>query len=122
MEKINEIENKNILAESEVVEVPSTTLIEGNNLIAHFMGVDKAFDARSKIYHYDSSWDWLMPAVRKIQGIAGPLIDSDSEDKRYAFLLFTLSIVTPIETVYMYVINYINWYNQSIGTKSNRSM
>lgn len=39
---------------------------EGNKLIAEFMGRDKAFDPRDKVYHYDTSWDWLMPVVEKI--------------------------------------------------------
>lgn len=116
-------------------------ITQSNKLIAEFMGLEKVQrSGKSDSYmfifkpgfvpcetcpaslEYDSSWDWLMPVVKKIQQTAGPLIDSDLEDKRYAFLLFTLGIVTPIETVYMYVVNYINWYNESIGTKSNKSM
>jgi hypothetical protein len=60
---------------------------------------------------YHSSWDWLMPVVEKIRTTAGCLINSDSQEKKYAFMLFSLSVTTPIETVYLYVSNYIEWYN-----------
>ena len=62
---------------------------------------------------YYNEFNWLMPVVKKIQGVAGPLLSSDSEEKQFAFMIFTLSIVTPIETVYLYVVNFINWYNQN---------
>ena len=49
-------------------------ILEGNKLIAEFMGLEiitdgiSWFDTNYKsLGNYDSSWDWLMPAVEKIE-------------------------------------------------------
>lgn len=112
-------------------------IIEGNKLIAEFMGgITSNMNNRivqgyqniwlpfhgicnwgtiktgnGKILLYHSSWDWLMPVVEKIKNISGAFINSDSQDEKFAYLIFSLSITTPIETVYIYVINFIKWYN-----------
>lgn len=94
--------------------------MEGNTIIAEYMQLMKfkngMYDNPIKAtlslgLYYHTSWDWLMPVVEKIRSTAGVCINSDSKEKHFAFEIFGLNIVTPIETVYMYVINYIKWYN-----------
>jgi len=43
---------------------------QGNKMIAEFMGADKAIDPRDLIYHYHTSWDWIMPVVEKIESMS----------------------------------------------------
>ena len=111
-------------------------VLSGNRLICDFMGVkpksyipevfywqdapffyvsehgmEKVMDAIVGYVKYHKSWDWLMPVVEKIKSAAGALSSQDSIEKQKAFLLFGLGISTPIETVYMYVINNIKYYN-----------
>lgn len=116
---------------------------ESNRLIAEFMGVKMHIDADNPNnyeryvqipntscpngYHvkearYDSSWDWLMPVVDKIEslgfwseiqggvqavtifGKVNTGVDIISEDdKGY----------TKIQSVYAAVIRFINWHNQN---------
>ena len=58
-------------------------------------------------------WNKLMTVVKKIRETAHCVLATDSQEKKNAFLIFSLNITTPIETVFMYVCNYINWYNLS---------
>jgi len=50
-----------------------TEIIEGNKLIAKFMGKDDKhrflFDHLNTKALYHISWDWLMPVVEKIEGL-----------------------------------------------------
>lgn len=115
------------------------TTIEGNELIALYMGyifkeggrwtlhehssgeyddmwvVDECWWYRGNALEdgliFDRSWDALMPVVRKIQSTSPGLTPNASKDEKFAYGIFGLSIVCPIETVYLYVTNYINWYN-----------
>ena len=40
--------------------------MEDNKLIAEFMGYKNPSNAADIWYHYDTSWDWLMPVIQKI--------------------------------------------------------
>ena len=64
-----------------------------------------------------TSWDWTMEVVYRIRKTATCLIDSDSKQKRYAFMICSLSLTTPIETVFQYAVNYIEWFNNEYKTK-----
>lgn len=59
-------------------------IVEGNKLIAEFMGID--YDKTANIsdgtssYHenikYNSSWSWLMPVIEKMEKIKPPFTPS----------------------------------------------
>ncbi len=40
---------------------------ENNKLIAEFMGYKNPSNAADIWYHYDTSWDWLMPVIHRIR-------------------------------------------------------
>jgi hypothetical protein len=109
-------------------------ILEGNKLIAEFMGVDTivkdGFDVNGKSYlNYESSWKALMPVVEKIE-----------QDTPYNFRIQHLecevfSIVsdgfishkntltetngfTKTEAVYDAVIYFIKWHNENNPTKT----
>jgi hypothetical protein len=115
------------------------TIIEGNKLIAEFMGVTyyQNMEITADLVQYHSSWDWLMPVVEKIEsltnaagvrfstGIEGRYINY--EERPYAHCCFVISnqhtVVkaakeTKIEAVWEIVIQFIEWYNQSKNTQS----
>lgn len=100
--------------------------IEGNKLIAEFMGRNKAFDPRDKIYQYHSSWDWLMPVVEKIETIRnknGDYIFSIDTGRDYCliyhndFIQRTISVKSfsgsKIKSVWLAVVEFIKWYNSN---------
>ena len=97
--------------------------IEGNKLIAEFMGgkvVDNIFvcdeSTRTKnercLHHYNvsqalyhSSWDWLMPVVKKCK---------ETDPISYPYFYFKHALDTlRIELVWQAVVNYIEWYNKN---------
>lgn len=106
-------------------------IIEGNSLIAVFMGftrkqgalphfsVPKGEDLKYKAFTldinkmpYHESWDWLKPVVGKIGNIS---INYYQENNLPAYeecgKLLSTHIVVSIETVYEKVIQWIKWYN-----------
>ena len=93
-----------------------------NKLIAEFMGYiyedDRFFMEDSKgvrvyenLHHelkYDSSWDWLMPVIEKIQDkhLENPELDYWSVDE--------IRLAVPnIQEVYYLVVEFIKDYNQN---------
>ena len=107
------------------------TTIEGNKLIAKFIGENvmvtwkdssgkgwnslvnvEDIDKYEKVFlPYDSDWSWLMKVVQKIGEI-------DSEwlaDNRNEFIepLMCASIFTSIKSVWDYVVLFIQWYNEN---------
>jgi len=105
-----------------------------NKLIADFMGL-KTFDRSNGIsglwcagndgdefVSYDSSWDWLMPVVEKIEKtnrkveISGYVcfIYPNETLENYDEYNYEVTTVysTKIEATYVAVIKFIKWYNK----------
>ena len=118
-------------------------ITEGNKLIAEFMGgkvVSNIFICNEStrthnekcLDHYniaqasyDSSWDWLMPVVEKIQHLENELparidfqihllgaVELHINNKR-VFEMTAFEPGTLINAVYKGVIEFIKWYNQN---------
>ena len=99
-------------------------ILEGNKLIAEFMGVDvdsytsyaeelrKCYSESDLEYH--SSWDWLMPVVDELMALKKcdiliyaknlVVISYNGETQSY----YTMSL---IENVWLAVVELIKWYN-----------
>ena len=88
---------------------------KSNKLIAEFMGKPIPLQAKHgdmNFWKYNSSWDWLMPVISKIQ-----------EDVLYIKYINESTnilaergiIINPkyIETTYSDVIEFIKWYNKN---------
>lgn len=69
---------------------------ENNKLIAEFMGVKLDNEFWSANFQYYTSWDWLMPVMKKIEDINGKVF-----------------ITTSLEANYNMVVEYIKWYNEN---------
>ena len=99
--------------------------IEGNKLIADFMGLWKGIDCYEyskdvcygfKDLKYHSSWEWLMPVVEKIEKIKGVRIfikGNRCEIFNYGFEMGSPLSVYKIESVWLAVVAFIKWYNQT---------
>lgn len=110
----------------------STT--ENNCLIAEFMGFDvyddelfgntiRVFSVKTddtveralKRHHvnqlkYTSSWDWLMPVVKRIHNLQPQAFEVDLSAGPLSPLA-ELKIIDSIEAVYKAVVEFIKWYN-----------
>lgn len=99
-----------------------TTTTEGNKLIAEFMGYDptgrEVYDTENAEFpfyrkgtwddvEYDTSWDWLMPVVEKIN------MNSMGANIDYVRDVISLPICSDISKVYSAVIQFIQWYNEN---------
>lgn len=106
-------------------------LLEGNKLIAKFDGWVHFPTPKNKgngywnnekrgfahwsldSFKYHSSWDWLMPVVGKIN----KLFDEESDNWLGKCLdddfpkIIELRITESIKSVYVHVIQFIQWYN-----------
>lgn len=122
------------------------TIVESNKLIASFMdnplvydGVgdrDKLssyIDKKFNVHYYNSSWDWLMPVVDKIETIQLPspaVVKVRVEIGRNSCVIFKgefhddmdgfISCVdyddsgqTKLEATYKCVVDFIQWYNKN---------
>jgi len=102
-------------------------ILEGNNLIAEFMGYNVEFVNDERYFtlddmleslsdeelQYHSSWDWLMPVVRKIVLLC---IKDDEEDglflsQYYDSILDKIPLAV-IEDSYKVVVEFIKYYNK----------
>lgn len=116
-------------------------IIEGNKLIAKFMGgkfrkskdkntLNKYFDLKDKGYFYyeneicyHASWDWIMPVVEKIEsfGFYTNILSADNDNKKHAMHItlvneeeqYSLWYESKILAVYKAVVEFIKWYNQN---------
>jgi hypothetical protein len=117
-------------------------IIEGNRLIAKFMGynvemIDNEFyftlDDMLESFcndeiHYHSSWDWLMPVMQKI-GTLGFCITLEFDEKPYLTYISIMDnstatyidedyedrdyeIESDIHLAWFNVVNFIKWYNK----------
>lgn len=118
----------------------SKEILEGNRLIARFMGhfdEEKGFrhfkvGCSSEFLSYDNptvylmikyhfSWAWLMPVVEKIESELGHLVHIVKKDvmikengmisSKEIVSVSCLSHITKLQVVYMAVIEFIKWYN-----------
>lgn len=114
---------------------------ENNRLIAEFMGfgldekeglhwidTDEKFGHETSELKYDSSWDWLMPVVEKIEKteiegdfpvvtISQGLCEAENVGGFNMWLreernLYPYFQGTKIEATYQFVVEFIKWYNQ----------
>jgi len=82
---------------------------------------DKSFTDWISGAKYDTSWDWLMPVVEKIEGLYfyGHLTKNTHDGRHYmSFITKDCDTVaysspgqTKIESVYKAVVTFIAWYN-----------
>lgn len=110
-------------------------IIEGNKLITEFMGVKSVINSENKKVYwfenpekgflesqlkYDSSWDWLIPVVEKIESLnySTAINYKFGIDLSYQIVIcqgdyfeFIQQAKEKITAVYKGVIEFIKWYN-----------
>ncbi len=66
---------------------------------------------------YDTSWDWLMPVVEKIDQMKPLAMDRQSSFLRVEYSrVLGLPINSSIQKVYGFVVEFIKWYNSQPST------
>lgn len=107
-------------------------IIEGNKLIAEFMGYYNWEDRTYGQYH--TSWDWLMPVVEKIESIQDEhhgyfgvhivsntctiqgtnlYLSVDNTDYGYVYFDHVVLDNKP-QSTYQAIIRFLTWYNTQI--------
>ena len=114
-------------------------ILESNKLIAEFMGglfksnkftindgwVWLPFENMCKItsLRYNSSWDWLMPVIEKIEsfGYRWEVGMSTTSPYHYCKIWSIGSIegISSSDAIYGAVIKFIKWYNQNKSNETN---
>lgn len=119
------------------------TIEENSQMIADFIGIEYAYDKKEGAYYdkktgdligaafkFNTSWDWLMPVVEKIEEI--PLEEVEGSYKVHRFNVKIESfycIITDVKdehrelivaddgdkrsNVYYAVVEFIKWYNEN---------
>ena len=98
--------------------------MEGNELIAQFMGLEKENelylfttpmdDYKTDTLYFDTSWDWLMPVVEKIQKLYEECMDYNNQmPGDYYYKVLDKGISTPREIIYKAVVEFIKQYNEN---------
>lgn len=112
-------------------------ILQGNKLIAKFMGeinaisdlyylpnfgkyvnqygiIDYVDTFRASELKYHSSWDWLMPVMRKIiNGIGVRTVDECSDEEWFqSTRIAQMYIGIDIAIAHHYVVEFITWYNK----------
>lgn len=97
---------------------------ENNEKIAKFLGWEQSGEHNSywstdngslyTVLLFDTNWYYLMMAVQHCKKVC-PIIPYNEldDDNEFIYDFFRLSITTPIDTVYRYVIAFIEWYNKN---------
>ena len=110
-------------------------ILEGNKLIAEFMGgkvIDEIFICKELtkshnercLHHYNisqakyhSSLDWLIPVIEKIESIGFRWEIGMSLKNPYHYCkiwsIGTIEGISPINAIYSAAIEFIKWYNQN---------
>jgi len=96
-------------------------IIEGNKLIAEFIGWDLSNKSITLInrLEFNSSWDWLTSVVEKIEQLNHPVYIHGNTCTIYEHVGkdhgWEIECVYPtkIEATYNAVIKFIEWYNKN---------
>jgi hypothetical protein len=94
-------------------ETKQLSVEEGNRLIHIWLGKSYETDVKIQILKYHSSWDWLMPVVKKIRSLWNEetldlqLLIEDSNASKISHL----RVWSELDSVYNAVIEFIQWYN-----------
>ncbi len=110
----------------------STEIIEGNKLIAEFMGGSQKEDQmyipdhvaecyKANCLVYDSSWDWLMPVVEQIENLGyyteinkkinGGNYVHIADNSLNKDIANSFGLESKIEAMWQAVVEFIKWYN-----------
>jgi hypothetical protein len=93
------------------------TIEENNTLIAVFMDVDQVdidtWLEDNKELKYHSSWDWLMPVLKKIDSYANEVMSVDEFDNyRNSYRMISSPTHYDINYVWNQAVEFIKWYNE----------
>lgn len=97
-------------------------IIEGNKLIAEFMGLrwnNIPVSTKGRLMEYHSSWDWLMLVVEKIESngyvveIKKRWIEIRSDNEIRNIQNYIEPDQSKIEAVWLAVAEFIKWHNPS---------
>lgn len=103
-------------------------ILEGNKLIAQFMGKDDEhrflFDHLNTKALYHISWDWIMPVIEKIKELKHPVYIYESHiqntveifrlnDSSSYIIRKSSTKEKPIDLVWSAVVEFIEWYNEN---------
>ena len=118
--------------------------MKDNKIIAEFMGLENVGTLNNPMFEYGedggcrsledldyhTSWDWLMPVVKKIEslnydvqiggGMMARIVDIDL-DRTKVMKEIEVSYPTKLETTYKAVVEFINEYNKQEFDEGHQS-
>jgi hypothetical protein len=102
-------------------------ILEGNKMIAEFMSLEfiggkfASFDPEKQTFggstikdlKYNSSWDWIMPVLEKIESLnyRASITEFCTNIGNEKLKISQWQGITKKENTYKAVIEFINWYN-----------